>query len=129
MKGTTHDPEPQSTEGLCYLPAARVEGPAGTLANLEMCNGDDETVGTVDGVLIDAPARRVRYFVLKSRNTPACERFLLPVETIVHVEQGSDPVRLEATNAGKSLLPFDPAAARPFSEEDALTAMFAPHAA
>ena len=36
--------------GLCYLEADNVELPAGTLAGLQLCSRDDESLGALDGV-------------------------------------------------------------------------------
>lgn len=116
-----------SAEDLCYLSAGHVESPGGTLADLELCNRDNESVGTVDGVLIDAPGRRVRYFVVKFR--PAADTFLLPVEDIVHVDSDTHVVRLETASADLRATQFDPSAARPYSPDDAITAIFGPRAA
>ena len=116
-----------SAEGLCYLSAGHVESPGGTLADLELCNRDNESVGTVDGVLIDAPGRRVRFFVVKFR--PAADTFLLPVEDIVHVDSHTHVARLETASADLRVTQFDPQAARPYSPDDAITAIFGPHAA
>jgi hypothetical protein len=116
-----------SVDDLCYLSAGRVESPGGTLADLELCDRDNESVGTVDGVLIDAPGRRVKYFVVKFR--PAADTFLLPVEDILHVDSDTHIARLETANADLRVTRFDPSAARPYSPDDAITAIFGPRAA
>ena len=113
-----------SAEDLCYLSADHVKRPGGTLADLELCNGDYGPVGTVDGVLIDAPGRRVRYFVVNFR--PYTSRFLLPVEDIVRVDSDKIRAGLETPSAPLRLTQFDPRAVRPFSDDDAITAMFTP---
>ena len=95
--------------------------PGGTLAGLELRNSDHESVGTFDGVLIDAPERRVRYFVVKLRPS---DRVLLAVDEIVHVESKADVPHLEAA-PGAQLLEFDPRTVRPFSADDAVTSIFA----
>ena len=45
--------------GLCYLEAGNVKLPAGKLADLQLCSRDDQTLGAVEGVLIEPSARRV----------------------------------------------------------------------
>ena len=116
------DPAANSTaDGLCYLSARHVSAPGGTLAGLELCNSEHESVGTVDGVLIDPPERRVRYFVVK--RTPE-DRVLLPVDEIVHVAFDAGTPHLEAP-ADARLLQFDPHMVRPFSADDAVTSIFA----
>jgi hypothetical protein len=111
-----------SAEGLCYLSARHVTRPGGTLAGLELCNSENESVGTVDGVLIDPPERRVRYFVVRLEPS---DRVLLPVEEVVQVDSEAGVPRL-AAGPGARLLHFDPRTVRPFSPEDAVTSMFAP---
>jgi hypothetical protein len=120
--GATH-----SADGLCYLAAAQVEWPGGTLADVLLCNKDDESVGTVDGVLIHPPSRRVRFFVVHV--VPINGFFLVPIEEIVHVDAAAGVARLEAATGELRLARFDPRAVRTFSDDDAITAMCAPHAA
>jgi hypothetical protein len=108
-------------DGLCYLSARHVARPGGTLAGLELCNSEHESVGTVDGVLIDAPERRLRYLVVELRPS---DRALLSVDEVVHVDSESGVPRLEA-GTGARLLPFDLRSVRPFSPDDAVTSIFA----
>ena len=120
--GTKAHPAANSTaDGLCYLSAQHVARPGGTLAGLELCNSEHESVGTVDGVLIDPPERRVRYFVVELRPR---NHVLLPVDAVVHVESDAGIPRLEA-GPGARLLHFDPRTVRPFTPDDAVTSMFA----
>ncbi len=109
-------------DALCYLPAGDVDSPVGSLADLRLCNSDDETVGTVDGVLIDPPARCVRYFVVKPAADSSADRFLVSPDAIIRVEPGQRVARMESSDV--RLLPFDPRKARRFTEDDAVTAMF-----
>lgn len=119
---TKANPTANSTaDGLCYLSARHVAMPGGTLNGLELCNSEHESVGTVDGVLIDAPERQVRYFVVKLRLS---DHVLLPVDEIVHVHSEADVPHLEAA-PGARLLEFDPQTVRPFSADDAVTSIFA----
>jgi len=110
-----------TVDGLCYLSARHVAMPGGTLDGFELCNAQHESVGTVDGVLIDPPERRVRYFVVQLRPS---DHVLLPVDEIDHVDSEADVPHLEAA-PGARLLQFDPQTVRPFSADDALTSMFA----
>ena len=121
MESNTYSAVSASADELCYLSAGHVEGPGGTLAGVELCNEDDETVGMVDGVLIDPPARRVRFFVVSDH----ADLFLLPAESVVSVDPESHIARLESEDVER--VPFYPDDVRAFSEEDALTAMFSAH--
>jgi hypothetical protein len=109
---------------LRFLGAAQVEGPGGTFAGFEICSRDNETVGTLDGVLIDPPARRVRYFVLKLADRPT--HCLLASEMPMWIEAERRVGWVESARADLELEPYDMDGALPFSDEDALMAMF-PH--
>src|SRR5262245_32043149 len=121
METKAHPAANSTADGLCYLSAQHVARPGGTLDGLELCNSEHESVGTVAGVLIDAPERRVRYFVVKLRPS---DHALLPVDEIVHVHSEAEVPRLE-TAPGARLLQFDPQTVRPFSPDDAVTSIFA----
>lgn len=121
METKAHPAVNSTADGLCYLSAQHVGTPGGTLAGLELCNSEHESVGTVDGVLIDPPERRVRYFVVRIKPR---HHALLPVDEIVQVDSEADTPRLEAA-PGARLLRFDPQTVRPFSAEDAVTSIFA----
>ena len=121
MEAKTYPAANSTADGLCYLSARHVARPGGTLAGLELCNSEHESVGTVDGVLIDAPERRVRYFVVQLRPS---NHALLPVDEVVHVDSESGVPCLEA-GPGARLLQFDPRSVRPFSADDAVASIFA----
>jgi hypothetical protein len=121
METVAHRGANSTADGLCYLSARHVSRPGGTLAGLEMCNSEHESVGTIDGVLIDAPERRVRYLVVQLRPS---DQALLPIDAVVHVDSDSGVPRLEA-GPGARLLAFDPHSVRPFSADDAVTSIFA----
>lgn len=126
MEANAHVAANHLPDGLCYLSAQNVERPGGTFEDVELCNRDHESVGTVDGVLINPAERRVRYFVVNVR--PVKDRFLVPVDEIVRVESDEEGARIETT-ANVRLLRFNPRDVRPFSGDDAITAMFASTAA
>jgi hypothetical protein len=115
--------------GLCYLQADNVELPAGTLAGLRLCSPDDQSLGALDGVLIEPSTRRVRYFVVKRAGWLRSSRFLLPLETPAHVDRERNLLRVEVSADDLPRENFDADTVRPFSDEDVVTAMFAPNAA
>lgn len=82
----------------------------------------------MDGVLIDPPARRIRYFVVRTAN-PLAGRCLLPAETPLRIEPDSHVARVDGTREDLAFEPFDPASVGAYDEEAALTAMFGPRAA
>ena len=114
---------------LCYLAAQDVEIPEGTLAGVDLCSLDHKRLGTLDGVIIDPATRRVRYYVVESKGWFSAKRFLLPAdqptrldsdEHVMHIDLDADHVRRAE---------FSRDAVREFSDEDLVTALFAPHAA
>jgi hypothetical protein len=115
------------TVDLRFLGAEKVAGPAGSLAGLELCSRDHERVGTIDGVLIDPLARRVRYFVLRLADQPI--HWLLGAETPLRIEAEPRLGWIESSRADLDLEPYEPDEAPPFTAEDAVTAMFARPAA
>jgi hypothetical protein len=111
------------------LQADNVELPAGTLAGLQLCSRDDQSLGALDGVLIEPSTRRVRYFVVKRAGWLRSNRYLLPLETPAHVDRERNVLRLEVSADDLPRENFDANTVRPFSDEDVVTAMFAPNAA
>lgn len=129
MDRTPHRNGERRTEKLSFLPAANVDSPVGSLAELELCGREDEKVGTFDGVLIDPMARRVRYYVVKPAGLLPRRRFLLPVESGIRVERDARVARLEMPPDAQRVVPFDPRRAKAFCEEDVLEAVFGSNAA
>ena len=115
--------------GLCYLDAEHVRCPVGTLAGLDVRTADDQSLGHLEGVVLDPSQRRVRFLVVQSPGLLRKRRFLLPVEAAPHVEAADMILRVEAHAGEVTAERFDVRDVRPFSDEDAVTAMFAPRAA
>jgi hypothetical protein len=112
-------------ERLCYLKASRVESPAGHLAGLTMETQAEETLGTLDGVLIDPTERRLRYFVVQSPGWLKQRRYLLSADLPICVESDHHCLRVDAQSSDVELADeFDEETVRPFSADDAITAMF-----
>jgi hypothetical protein len=63
---------------LRYISAEHVATPAGRLGGTVLVSPSEETVGTLDGMIIDPIARNVRYFVVRSRNWLKTHRHLVP---------------------------------------------------
>lgn len=117
------------TGTLRYLDAQHVRCPVGTLAGLEVRTADDESLGQLEGVLVDPSQRRMCYLVVQSPGLLRTRRYLLPVDAAPHVEGRDMILRVEARAGEVAPERFDVTAVRPFSDEDAVTAMFAPRAA
>jgi PRC-barrel domain len=113
---------------LRYLDARKVQSPAGTLADLELCSRDNQNLGTVEGVIIEPARRRVRYFVVKRGGWLAKDRFLLPVESLACLES-ERVLRIDDSSAEVSRRAVDLGQIPRFSPEDVVTAIFAETAA
>ena len=114
---------------LCYLAAQDVEIPEGTLAGLDLCSIDQKRLGTLDGVLIDAAARRVRYYVVASKGWFSAKRFLLPADRPTHLEPQEHIMRIELEADDVRRAAFDKDAVRAFSDDDLMDALFSTNAA
>ncbi len=113
-------------DALRYLDANHVKHPSGTFADLTLYGGDDHKLGAISGVLVEPASRRVRYFVIERRIALLLRRFTLRADTTAVLEADDHKLRVPATE--KDLERFDTEVER-FSEEDAITAMFAQPAA
>jgi hypothetical protein len=118
--------ELSQADGLRYLDAEHVKHPSGTFAGLTLCSPDDQKLGSISGVLVEPASRRVRYFVVERRTALLQRRYILPAETPAVLDAADRKLRVLATE--NDLERFDAKVER-FSEEDAITAMFARPAA
>ncbi len=112
---------------LRYLDAGHVNHPFGTLAGLVLCSDTDEKIGTVSGVLVEPASRCVRHFVIERRVALMTRHYLLAANTPTALE--ADDRKLRVLAGSSALERFDARQVEPFSEEDAITAMFAHPAA
>lgn len=110
---------------LRYLEAESVRCPAGSLSEFRVCTEDAQSLGNVTGVLISPSRRQVRYLVLESRGLFAPRRYLLPAETgaVVHPER--KVLQIGARKDELDLQSFKRSSVQEFSNDDAVTAMFA----
>jgi PRC-barrel domain len=110
---------------LRYLNATQIEGPVSSFDHLDVRNGEDRTIGRLDGILIDPSERRVRYFVVDDEDSRRHHRYLIPLA----------PTRLDArrralcvdvpTSDVELFEDFEDASFPHFSDDDLLTALFA----
>lgn len=114
-------------EALRYLDADHVKHPSGTFAGLTLCSGDDHKLGAISGVLVEPASRRVRYFVVERRTALMQRRYILAADTPAVLDAIDGKLRVRATE--DDLERFDARQVEPFTEEDAITAMFAQPAA
>ena len=121
---TNEQPRP---DALRYLDADHVKHPSGTLAGMTVCSPDDQALGAISGVLVEPASRRVRYFVVVRRTALLPRRYVLAADTPAVLE--ADDQKLRILSDVDNLERFDARRVEPFSEEDAITAMFSQPAA
>jgi hypothetical protein len=109
---------------LSYLDAECVRGPFHTYRDFSVWNDEDGDLGQLDGIVVDAEARQVRYLVVAAGGTFSRRRYLLPFS----------PARIDAdrhalcVDAHKTDLvrcsKFEPRAFHRFSDDDLMNALF-----
>ena len=118
-----------ATTSLCYLPAARVTSPAGALSELELLTACGEHFGSVEGVVIDAAARKVKYLAVRTSGWLRRRHLVLEADHLAQVDLEHKTLRLRGDVDTGQISDIDPAALREFSDDDLLTVIFAPRAA
>ena len=83
-----------SHDQLCYLEAGQVTGPCGGLEGVTLSTETDETLGTLDGVVIDPSERRIRYFVVQRRGWLRTHRYLLSADRPAQITKDRRNLRL-----------------------------------
>ncbi len=111
------------TSTLRYLEAEQVKHPLGTLAGLNMFTEENEKLGSVEGVLVEPAARRIRYFVLERSGIFQNRRYLLDADRPASIEAAGGKLRVMANE--DDLERFDRRSVQTYSAEDAVDAMFA----
>jgi hypothetical protein len=114
-----------NTADLRYLDAGNVEHLSGTMKGVLMCTTDDEQLGSFAGVLVEPASRRVRYFVVERPSALRRRRYLLTADTLATLDQRTLRVQANAADLER----FDSRTVPSFSDEDLITAMFAPSVA
>jgi len=118
-----------ATSELSYLDASKVTSPAGTLSELDVLSVEGRPLGSIEGVVIDAAARRVRYLAVRSSRWFGRRRYLVPADQLGQIEGERKALRLRVDLRHEAVPGLDAAALREFSDDDLLAALFAPRAA
>jgi hypothetical protein len=118
-----------ATSELSYLDASKVVSPAGLLSELDVLSTDGRRLGSVKGVVIDAAARRVRYFSVESSGWFGPRRYLVQADQLAQIEAERKALRLRVDLQNEAVDGVDTAALREFSDDDLLAAMFSSRAA
>ena len=114
---------------LRYIEAENVEVPTGRLNGTVLLGPNDETVGTLDGLIIDPIRRRVHYFVVRSGNWFKAHRRLVPA-TPAKLNSADRTLHVNVNPDDLPRLPeVRPDTFERYSDDDLLAAMFSAPAA
>jgi sporulation protein YlmC with PRC-barrel domain len=120
------DAELPATSALSYLDSSKVMSPAGALSELDVLSADGRRVGKIEGVVIDAAARRVRYLTVRSSGWLGRKRYLLQADQLGQLEGDRKALRLRADLHTDETDGPDPATLHEFSDDDLMAALFPP---
>ena len=124
-----NDAQFQATSELSYLDASKVTSPAGALSELDVLSAEGRRLGSIEGVIIDAAARQVRYLSVRLSGWFSRRRYLVPADQLGQILGERKALRLSGDLHDEAVHGVDSAALRRFSDDDLLAAMFAPRAA
>jgi hypothetical protein len=123
-----NDNQLPATSDLSYLDASKVTSPAGVLSELDVLSVEGQRLGSIEGVVIEAAARRVRYLCVRSAGWLR-RRVLVLADHLGQIEVERKALRLRVDLGNEAVHGLDAAALRKFSDDDLLAAMFSAHAA
>jgi sporulation protein YlmC with PRC-barrel domain len=123
------DAQLADTSELSYLEASKVSSPAGLLSELDVLSAQGQQLGKIEGVVIDAAARRVIYLFVRASSWFGRGRYLVPADQLGQIEGERKALRLRVDLRDEAVKGLDAAALRRFSDEDVLAAMFPTRAA
>ncbi len=124
-----NDAELPPNSELSYLDASKVISPAGALSELDVLSADGRKLGSIEGVVIDAAARHVRYLSVLTSGWFGGRRYLVQADHLGQIEADRKALRLRVDLGNDAVQDLDASALRKFSDDDLLAAMFAPRAA
>lgn len=124
-----NDAQLSATSELSYLDASKVISPAGALSELDVLSAEGRKLGSIEGVVIDAAARHVRYLAVRLSGWFGRRRYLVEADHLGQIEAERKALRLRGDLRNEAVHGLDAAALRKFSDDDLLAAMFSVRAA
>ena len=124
-----NDAQLSAASELSYLDASKVTSPAGVLSELDVLSAEGRRLGSIEGVVIDAAARHVRYLAVRLSGWFGRRRYLVQADHVGQIESERKALRLRVDLRNEAVHDVDTAALRKFSDDDLLASMFSPHAA
>lgn len=112
---------------LRYVQASRLLCRASDLSDVDLRGRDNQTLGSLNGVLIDPASSRLHFYVIDAPGSLRRRRCLLPTDTPARVDPSGKILHVDA---GREDLDdcetFEFTSVLPYSDEDVVTAMFPP---
>ena len=124
-----NDAQLSDSSALSYLEASKVTSPAGVLSELDVLSAEGRLLGSIEGVVIDAAARHVRYLSLRLSGLLGRRRYLVQADHLGQIDSERKALRLRVDPRNEAVHDLDATALRKFSDDDLLAALFAPRAA
>jgi sporulation protein YlmC with PRC-barrel domain len=124
-----NDAQLADTSDLSYLEASKVTSPAGALSELDVLSAEGQRLGRIEGVVIDAAARRVLYLSVRSSGWFGRGRYLVHADQLGQIESEGKALRLRVDLRDEAVQGLDAGTLRKFSDEDVLAALFPTRAA
>jgi hypothetical protein len=113
------------SDSLCFIDAAHVTTPSGKLTGFKVRDAFNHNLGRLEGFVLDAGARRVRFLVVLCGTLLRKQKYLVPLRA-ARIEQGQRAMSVELDdNRAVRSVKFDSASFPDFSDEHLLAAMFA----
>jgi len=117
--------ESPAGSALRYVDAARLQIADADLRRADFRGTRDQKIGTLEGVMIDPAARRLRFFVVKSHGWFTSRRFLLPVEWPARIDAGRNALCVDLDSDDLAQFEeFERMAAPAHSDDDLIESMF-----
>lgn len=113
---------------LSYLDASKVTSPAGALSELAVLSHEGQQLGSIEGVVIHAATRHVRYLCLRLSSLFGRRRYIVEAAQLGQIEEDRKALRLHLDPRREAVRGVDASAIREFSDDDLLAAVFAPRA-
>jgi hypothetical protein len=114
---------------LSYLDASKVTSPAGALSELAVLSPEGQQLGSIEGVVIHAATRHVRYLCLRLSSWLGRKRYIVQAAQLGQIESEQKALRLHLDPRREAVRGLDASAIREFSDDDLLAAVFAPRLA
>ena len=119
-----NDAQLPATSDLSYLDATKVTSPAGVLSELDVLSAEGRRVGSIDGVIIDAAARRVRYLSVRSAGWFGHRRYVVQADQLGQIESDRKVLRLRVDLRNEAVYGLEAETLPEFSDDDLLAALF-----